>query len=232
MVQFLARGILRLAVGALPDGILRSEPATVVASGFLPPNHLCRFVGFLTSGKKDRPPSNWALLVGSEISIGSRTIRASARADRAREIRVKIAQELQRNQLPPSDARKLRGELGFYTALLAGEIGRGMMGPLSYGSKADEVPDSLPKCGVIYSGGTVRLFGYPPCGQLSSLPSFRGSHGRTGLGTYSGCVRIPVSCNNSHTPPGVVSRPCFPVGGGLRSFCAKFPRQLHVVHFD
>ena len=70
------------------------------------------------------------VLLGALVTLGPTFSLVAARPGRVSKLRGHIAQALQTNFPTPSAAIKLRGELGFYTALLAGKLGRGVMGPL------------------------------------------------------------------------------------------------------
>ena len=99
-------------------------------SGFWAFNQLCQVVGFPTSDKKDRPPSTGMVLIGAAVSLFETHIQAEVREDRMQRLKEQISVALKTNVLTPAGAIKLRGKLGFYTSLLAGKLGRGMMGPL------------------------------------------------------------------------------------------------------
>ena len=78
-------------------------------------------------------------LLGAEVSLLLDSIRTRATDERARKLRDIISQVLLYGFLTPAGASKLRGRLGFYSSLLMGRLGRGMMGPLirrQYGTHA------------------------------------------------------------------------------------------------
>ena len=62
--------------------------------------------------------------------MGATSFCAAARPGRVAKLRGHIAQVLRKNCLTPAAAIKLRGKLGCYASLLAGRIGRCMMGHL------------------------------------------------------------------------------------------------------
>ena len=57
-------------------------------------------------------------------------VQAEVRSDRRERLKTLIMDALTADCLSPAAASKLRGKLGFYSSLLAGKLGRGMMGPL------------------------------------------------------------------------------------------------------
>ena len=128
-MRFLDLELLALTVAAFAGDVFAAEPASTATSGFWAFKRLARLIGFPTSDKKDQPPTTSLLLLGAQGALWTSAFRAAARPGRIDKIRGHIAQALQTNSLIPAAASKLRGELGFYTSLLAGEIGRGMMGP-------------------------------------------------------------------------------------------------------
>ena len=140
-IQFVARKLLHLAVGAFVDDFCCAECAKIAKSGFWAFKHLCRLLGFVTPDKKDQAPSISLALLGAEISLSRDAIRAQASTQRVLKIKGRIAHALRLNFLTPAAARKLRGKLGFYTSLLMGKLGRGIMGPLSLDSTTHEQPD-------------------------------------------------------------------------------------------
>ena len=85
---------------------------------------------FPTSDKKGRPPDTKLVLLCAHIAIRQDSFCASARPDRIDKICDHIARALLTDCLTPEVASKLGGRLGFYTSLLSGKLGRGMMGPL------------------------------------------------------------------------------------------------------
>ena len=129
-IQFLARELLALSVSAFVDDVFSAEPAATATSGFWAFKTLSQLIGFLTSDKKGQQPATSLLLLGAQVSIGKFSFEAAATPERVEKIRGHIAQALQTDALTPAASSKLRGELGFYTSLLAGKIGRGMMWPL------------------------------------------------------------------------------------------------------
>ena len=109
--------------------VFAAEPAAAATSGFWAFKRLARMIGFITSDKKGQPPTTSLPFLGAQVALGTSSVRAAARPERIDKIRGHIAQALQTNSLTPAAASELRGELGFYDPLLAGKIGRGMMGP-------------------------------------------------------------------------------------------------------
>ena len=91
---------------------------------------LVMLLGFITSGKKGQQPTTALLLLGALVAIGASSFTADATPERVDKIRGYIFQALSADALTPAAASKLRGGRGFYTPLLAGKLGRGMMGPL------------------------------------------------------------------------------------------------------
>ena len=78
-------------------------------------------------------------LLGADVALLKNAIRTRATDERARKLRSHVAQALRANYLTPAAASKIRGRIGFYTSLIMGRLGRGMMGPLGrrqYGSSA------------------------------------------------------------------------------------------------
>ena len=116
--------------GAFFDDVYCAEPSPLAQSGFWAFKRLCQITGFPTSDHKGHPPTTDLLLLGALIALGDSPIRAQIRPDRVDKPKSHIAQAFRTNYLTPAAASKLRGEIGFYTSLLPGELGRGMMGPL------------------------------------------------------------------------------------------------------
>ena len=138
-IQFVAPGLLSLAVGAYDDDVFFPESRFISKSCFWAFKSLCPFLGFNTSGRKDQSPSASMHLLGADVAMLKNAIRTCATSERARKLRDHIAQALQTNCLTPTASSKIWGRLGFYTSLLMGRLGRGMMGPSirrQYGSRA------------------------------------------------------------------------------------------------
>ena len=83
-LQFLARTLLSLVVGAYVDDVFCSEGRVLVRSGFWAFKRLCAILGFNTSDRKDQPPSASTHLLGAEVSILLGSIRTCATDERAR----------------------------------------------------------------------------------------------------------------------------------------------------
>ena len=66
-------------------------------------------------------------LLGNEVTLLKQAIRTSATSERARKLRGETTGVLRTGSMAPSGVGKLRGVLGFYTSLLMGSLGRGMM---------------------------------------------------------------------------------------------------------
>ena len=128
--QFLARALLTLVVAAYVDDIFCCEPAATCKSGFWAFKTITKLLGLPTSDKKDQEPSTDIYLLGAAVSIDAQSISAAPCPERVSKLRSLIEQAIRNNSMSPDEASKLRGELGFYTSLLAGKLGRGMMGQL------------------------------------------------------------------------------------------------------
>ena len=138
-LQFLARVLLSLAVGAYVEDVYCSESNYSAKSGFWDFKRMCSLLGPNASGSKDQPHSAAMHLLGAEVALLKNAIRTRATDDRERKLRGHIAQALYTNFLTPAAASKLRGRLGFPASLLMGVLRRGMTGPLirrHYGSNA------------------------------------------------------------------------------------------------
>ena len=129
-LQFLARVLLPLAAGAYFDDVFCSDGRSLAKCGFWAFKRLCALLGFRTSDRKNQPPSVKMHLLGAEVSPLRDSIRTSATFERDRKLRDVISRIWLDGCLTPAGARKLRGRIGFYTSLLMGRLGRGMMGPL------------------------------------------------------------------------------------------------------
>ena len=129
-IQFIAKELLALTVGAFADDLYCAEPRGTASSGFWAFKKITKLLGSPTSDKKDQPPGKDLVLLGALIRLDDDSFCASARPCGVSKICGHVAQALQRNCLTPAAASKLRGKLGFYTSLLSGKLGRGMMGPL------------------------------------------------------------------------------------------------------
>ena len=123
-LQFLARRLLSLVVGAYVDDVFCSEGGFLAKSGFWAFKRLCAILGLITSDRKDQPPSTSMHLLGAEVTLMKQAIRTSATTERAQKLWDEIAGILRTSSLSPAGASKLRGGLGFYTSLLMGRLGR------------------------------------------------------------------------------------------------------------
>ena len=128
--QFVDAELLQVTTGDFADGVLCVESHRLAMSGFWAFKKLCQVVGLPTSDKKDQPPSTVVVLLGADVSLHETHVQAQVREDRKQRLKEQISVALKTNVLTPAGAIKLRGELGFYTPLLVGKLGRGMMGPL------------------------------------------------------------------------------------------------------
>ena len=129
-LQFVAGEILQVTTGAFADDVFCVESHRLAMGGFWAFKQLCEVVGFHTPSKKDQPPSTGKVLLGADASLRDTHVQAMVMGDRKERLKAHILQALQSNSLTPAAARKLRGELGFYSPLLAGKLGRGMLAPL------------------------------------------------------------------------------------------------------
>ena len=123
-LQFLARRLLSLVVGAYVDDVFCAESIYLAKSGFWAPKRLCALLGFVTSDRKDQPPSAKMHLLGAEVTLLKQATQKNATAGRSHKLRSEITEILRINLLSPAGASKLRGRLGFYTSLLMGRLGR------------------------------------------------------------------------------------------------------------
>ena len=117
-------------VGAYVDDVFCSESSYLARFGFWAFKRLCALLGFITSGRKGQTPSAIMHFIGADVSLLKNAIRTRETEERDGELRGRISQALLLNCLTPEAASRLRGVLGFYTSLLMGRLGRGMMGPL------------------------------------------------------------------------------------------------------
>ena len=108
-IQFLARQLLTLTVGAFFDDVYRAEPASEETSGFGGSKQLDGPIGFPTSEKKDHRPNKNIVLHGAQNSLGSTSFCANARPERINKRRADIAHALQTNRRTHAAASKLRG---------------------------------------------------------------------------------------------------------------------------
>ena len=129
-IQFIAKELLALTVGAFADDVYCAEPLGAAMSGLRASKRLAKLLGPPTSDKKDQPPNNSLPLLGSVVKLSGQSFCAPDRPGGISKICSHTAQALQTNCLTPAAASKIRGRLGFYTSLLSGKIGRGMTGPL------------------------------------------------------------------------------------------------------
>ena len=98
--------------------------------GFWASKQLCELIGPPTSKKKGQPPSTGMVLLGADVSLRKTHIQAQVREDRQERLKEYILLSIESDSLTPASSIKLRGKLGFYSPLLAGKLGRGMLGPL------------------------------------------------------------------------------------------------------
>ena len=175
-LQFLARRLLSLVVGAYVDDVFCSEGGFLAKSGFWAFKRLCAILGLITSDRKDQPPSTSMHLLGAEVTLLKQAIRTSATTERAQKLWDEIAGILRTSSLSPAGASKLRGGLGFYTSLLMGRLGRGMMGPLirrQYGKYARTLTTELRR-DLLWWCNAVRIL--PPRTIPLNLHSPMGAH--------------------------------------------------------
>ena len=115
-------------------------------------------------------------LLGAEVTLLKNAIRTRATDERARKLSSHIAQALHTNYLTPAAGSKLRGRLGFYTSLLMGRLGRGMMGPSirrQYGSRAHLLTPDL-KRNLLWRHNAIGAL--PPRSTPLTLFSPTGAH--------------------------------------------------------
>ena len=129
-LQFVAGGILHVSTCAFAYDVFCVESRRLEMSGFRAPKQLCELIGFPTSKKKGQPPSAGMFLHGSDVSSRDTHIQVRVREDRKERLNGYILLAIESDSLTPATAINLRGKLGFYPSLLAGELGRGAMGPL------------------------------------------------------------------------------------------------------
>ena len=111
LLQFLARRLLSLVVGAYVDDVFCSESSLLVRSGFWAFKRLCALLGFVTSDRKDQRPSMKMHLLGAEVTLLEQAIRTSATTERTQKLRNEIVAIMNTNVLTPAGASKLRGRL-------------------------------------------------------------------------------------------------------------------------
>ena len=132
MFQFLVRKLLTLAISSYVEDIFCCGPPKTCTSGFWAFKALAILSGSPTPAKKDQAAAREVFFLGATAPLDSTSIQACACPARIRKLRGALATALHAIKLPPANASKLRGRLGFYTPLLAGELGNGMMGDLIY----------------------------------------------------------------------------------------------------
>ena len=130
VLQFVSGEALHVSTGAFVDDVFCVESCRLAVSGFWAFKQLCGLVGFPTSKRKDQPPSTGMVLLGADVSLRDNRVQAKAREERIGRITESIRTALDSGVLTPASASKLRGELGFYSSLLDGKLGGGMMSPL------------------------------------------------------------------------------------------------------
>ena len=81
-LQFLARELIGLAVGAFVEDVFCVDRSAVCQSGFCDFERFCAIVGFATSDKKDHPTCARTVLLGAEVQLPEHEILAAPRADR------------------------------------------------------------------------------------------------------------------------------------------------------
>ena len=128
-IQFVAEKLLSTSTGAFVGDVFCLESHRLDMSGFWAFKQLCVLIGSPTSKKKDQEPSTSMVLLGADVSLHQTHILAQIREDRKNRLRENILLAKNSNSLTPAEASKLRGKLGFYSSLLAGKLGLGMMGP-------------------------------------------------------------------------------------------------------
>ena len=106
-LQFLARMLLSLAVGACVDDVFFFESSLLVRSGFRAFKRLCALLGFATSGRKGQKHSTKTHLLGAEVTLMGQAIRTSTTAERAQKLRGEIVTILNTSVLTPDAASNL-----------------------------------------------------------------------------------------------------------------------------
>ena len=201
-IQFAALRLLNLVVGAFVDDVFCAEGAKIAKSGFWAFKQLCILLGFLTSNKKDQPPSTGITLLGADVTIFPTGIRAKASDQRVCRLQEHIAWVLRNGTLTPAAASKLRGKLGFFTSLLMGKLGRGMMGPLiaqQYNRHSSTVSTPLRRSLLWWYRAVALLT--PRLTPFSLQPPFGAHSDAQGQG-HVGCRVLlnEVSTTHTHLP--------------------------------
>ena len=200
--QFLARRLLSLVVGAYVDDVFCSESSYLAKSGFWASKRLCALLGFVTSDRKGQPPSAKMHLLGAEVTLLKQAIQTNETVERSHKLRSEIAEIIRINLLSPAGASKLRGRLGFFTSLLMGGLGRGMMGPLirrQYGTYARTLTPELRRNLLWWRNAIQRL---PPRMVPLTLFSPMGAHsGAQGHGHIAMRAQFPLDVSiSTHLP--------------------------------
>ena len=126
-------------------------------------------------------------VLGAEVAMLKDACRTCAIRERAQKLQGRIKLILRTIRLTPAASGKLRGRLGFYTSLLLGRIGRGMMGPLirrQYGPPAHLLKPKL-KRNLLWRPDAIGTL--PPRSMpltlLSPIGAHSDAHGRGQIAT-------------------------------------------------
>ena len=100
-LQFLARRLLSLVVGAYVDDVFCSESSFLAKSRFWAFKRLCALLGFITSDRKDQPPSAKMHLLGADVTLLEHAAQTCATIERPRKLRSEIVEILQTTYFRP-----------------------------------------------------------------------------------------------------------------------------------
>ena len=113
------------------DGCFVTEPDATIWSAYEALNTVCDLLGLTLEPSKTTPPTDRLLLLGADIHIKISEITATLPDRKRTDIVTELRKILERNNLTPAEAAKMRGRLGYAQSLLFGRAGRAMLAPFA-----------------------------------------------------------------------------------------------------
>lgn len=117
------RRLFGLAAFVYVDDVFVAEPIGTVGSAREVFKAVCELFGLRLAPAKSQGPAPSIHLIGAQIVFGAGHMSACLPTRRKTDLANDIRQILQRNQLNPAQASKLRGRLGFFAIVVIWESG-------------------------------------------------------------------------------------------------------------
>ena len=121
----------KIALSVYVDDCFAVEPESTCASAF---DFICTFneaIGLRMAPDKCSRPRSELTLLGAMITLADHYVEATPPARKAKDLVRDLRHVLQRGNLSPAQAAKLRGRLGWARSLLFGRFGRAHLAPFS-----------------------------------------------------------------------------------------------------